>query len=79
MSRFELDTEVPIDQLLQATSDRVQQEREHQSRTNNDRRSDCACPGEEKSNQCKYTCGMQDQEQSRQEMVDSRAAEHYLC
>ncbi len=78
MSRFELDAEAPIDQLLQATSDRVQQECEHQSQTNNDRRSRCACPGEEKSNKGKYTSGIQDQEQSRQEMADSRAAEQYL-
>jgi hypothetical protein len=74
-----LDTETPIDQLLQATPDWVQQEYEQKSRANNDQRSRCARPGKQKSNKGEYSGDVQDQEESRQEMAQSRAFERYLC
>ena len=75
----ELDMEAAIDLLLQATSDRVQQQCQKKSQANNDQRSRCACPGNQKSSKDQYTSGIHDHEQSGQEMAESRAFERYLC
>jgi hypothetical protein len=57
----------------------VQQEGKQKSQAINGQGSRGVCPGKQQGNKGKYASGVQDQEESRQEMAQSRAFKQYLC